>query len=98
MNKSEKSPRKTKKQLKKSGINSLLIALMIFAFPVFYVIDYRRLCLIFTGRTNIVTASGDEALLTIYGTVAAAAFAAMIAIYNAAKNLMRGRGARRSER
>ncbi len=88
MNKPEKSPRKTRKQLKKSAINSLLIALMISAFPTLYVVECRRQGFIYTGKTHIVTASGDEALLIIYGTAAAAAFAAFIAIYSAVKNLI----------
>jgi len=88
MTKPEENPRKTKKQLKRSATYSLLIALLIAAFPTPYVLDYRKLGFIYTGRERIVTASGDEALLIIYGTAAASAFAALIAIYNAAKCLI----------
>jgi len=97
MTKPDENPRKTKKQLRRSAIYSLLIALMIAAFPTLYVLDYRKLGFIYTGKMRIVTASGDEALLIIYGTAAAAAFAGLVAVYNAAKCIIRIRKGEFSE-
>lgn len=81
--------KKSKKQLKRSAIYSLLIALMIASLPTLYALEYRRQGFIYTGKTHIVTASGDEALLIIYGTAAAAIFAAIIAFYNAVNCLVK---------
>lgn len=89
MNKTNENPKKSRKQLKRSAIYSLLIALMIAAFPVLYVLEYRKQGFIYTGKARIVTASGDEALLIIYGTAAAAVFAALIAIYNTVNCLIK---------
>jgi hypothetical protein len=82
-------PKKSKRQLKRSAIYSLLIALMIVSFPALYALEYRKQGFIYTGKTHIVTATGDEALLIIYGTAAAAVFAALIAIYNTVNCLIK---------
>jgi len=82
MTKANETHKKSKKQLKRSALYSLLIALMIAYFPILYAIEYGKQGFIYTGKTHIVTASGDEALVIIYGTAATAVFAAFIAIYN----------------
>ena len=80
------NPKKSRQQLKRSAIYSLFIALMIATFPTLYVLEYRQQGFIYTGKTRIVTASGDEALLIIYGT---AVFALSIAVYNTVKCLLK---------
>jgi hypothetical protein len=97
MTKPDETPKKTKKQLKRSATYSLLIALMIAYFPTHYILDYKKQGFIYTGKARIVTASGEEAFLIIYGTAAAAAFAALIAIYNAVKNIIKIRKGEFSE-
>lgn len=82
-------PKKSKNQLKRSTIYSLLIALLVAYFPTLYTLEYRKHGFIYTGKARIVTASGDEALLIIYGTAAAAVFAAVIAIYNTVNCLLK---------
>lgn len=55
---------------------------MIASFPALYAFEYRRQGFIYTGKGHIVTATGDEALLIIYGTAAASVFSVLIALSN----------------
>jgi hypothetical protein len=82
-------PQKTKQQLKRSARNSLLWVLLIAVFPVFNIIDYRKLGYIYSGKPRIIKTTGIDALIIMYGTLAVAIIAVLFAAYNVARCIMK---------
>lgn len=82
-------PKKTKQQLKRSARNSLLWALLIAVFPIFYVIDYRKWGYIYSGKPRIIKTTGIDALIIMYGTLAVAIIAVLFAGYNVTRCIIK---------
>lgn len=89
MTESEDRPKKTKQQLKRSAIYSLLTALMISVIPLIYIIGYLKHGVIYTGKPPIIPTTGKMALMIIYGTSAAAFYAILIAAFNITRCLVK---------
>lgn len=82
MPKTEELYNKTKQQLKRSAMNSFWIALLIAAFPMFYILDYRKFGYIYSGKPRIIITTGTDALIIMYGTLLVAVIAVLYASYN----------------
>lgn len=80
-------PLKTRKQLKKSTLFSILLALGVSIIPVTMYTDYKRYGFIYTGKGRVFTATGEEALAIIYGIACAAFCLWIMAGYNCLRSV-----------
>lgn len=96
MNTSDKT-KKTKKQLRWNAIITFLFVLLASTYPLTLINDYRLLGYIYTGKLrsgpDVVTATGNDALVIIYGVSATMAIVWIVTVYYVAtcfKKIKRG--------
>jgi len=90
-----KTPKDNKSDAKNKRRNSVLLSLLLAtlasSIPIRLIADYRAYGYIYSGKTRMVTATGTEALVIIYGISAAIVIMWLYVAYNALRYLLKDR-------